>query len=170
MPAGPSSLTNRHGTRATPSQRPYGPGRAQGAAALGVGRTAPRLRRLALAPPSPTAARPSGPTVQSAPAPPSKHRASPPQGMCSARSSHRELSQFLGAAVHTDGLSIEALRVYNPNTTRRSLSTSICNCGPSRPRRRTMTDRSTAANLCVRKTDVTRRPVRVNSGWVLSTV
>ena len=67
-------------------------------------------------------------------------------------------------------LSIEALRVYNPNTTRRSLSTSTCNCGPSRPRRRTMTDRSTAANLCVRKTDVTRRPVRVNSGWVLSLV
>ena len=61
-------------------------------------------------------------------------------------------------------------RVYNPNTTRRSLSTSACNCGPSRPRRRTITDRSTAANLCMRKTDVTRRLVRANSGWVFSTV
>src|SRR5919108_2191215 len=45
-----------------------------------------------------------------------KNLDSPPQGMCSARSSHRELSQVLGAAVRAHGLSIEALRVYNPNT------------------------------------------------------
>ena len=57
---------------------------------------------------------------------------------------------------------------YSPRTAHSSLSTSACNRGPRRPRRRTTTERSTAANLCIRKTDVTRRPVRANSGCVIS--
>jgi hypothetical protein len=59
---------------------------------------------------------------------------------------------------------------HNPTTVRKSLSTSPCNCGPMRPRRRTITERSTVANLWSLSTEVTRKPVRANSGCVLSTM